>query len=119
MADRQYREHRLAPVLIQLSNRVGRVIRGHTAEDLGNLSIRAILEELALMMIVELLEDICLELAVVLADGLDDLLALASGGRLDEIGDLRRMELGELRVRNAQTHRGHMTHERLDARPIE
>ena len=43
------------------------------------------------MLVVELLEDVGLEL-LVLADGLEDLLALVVGGRLDEIGDLRRVQ---------------------------
>ena len=71
------------------------------------------------MLVVELLVDVRLELAIVLADGLDDLLALAPRGRLDEVGDLRGVQLGQLRVGNAQPHRRHMPDERLDARPVE
>ena len=89
------------------------------AEDLGDLGIGAILEELALVLVVELLEHVSLELAVVIAYGLDDLLALVPRGRLHEIGDLGRMQLGELRVGHAQAHGGHVSDERLDARPIE
>ena len=71
------------------------------------------------MVVVELLEHVGLELAVVVADGLDDLLALAPRGGLDEIGDLRRVQLGELRVGHAQAHGRHVPDERLDASPVE
>ena len=76
-----------------------------------------ILEELKLVVVVELLEDIRLELAVVVTDGLDDLFALVAGGRLDEVGNLRRMELCQLRVGDAKAHRRHVPDERLDLRP--
>ena len=89
------------------------------AEDLRDLLVRAILQELALVMVVELLEHVGLELAVVLADGLDDLLALAPGRSLHEVGDLGRMQLGELGVGDPQAHRRDVTHERLDAGPVE
>ena len=52
------------------------------------------------MLVVELLEHVGLELAVVVADRLDDLLALAPGGRLDEVGDLRGVQLCQLRMRH-------------------
>ena len=71
------------------------------------------------MLIVELLEDVGLELAIVLADRLDDLLALAPRSGLHEICDLGGMQLGELRVGNAKTHGRHVSHERLDACPVQ
>ena len=46
------------------------------------------------MLVVELLEHVGLEL-LVLADRLEDLLALLVRGRLDQVGDLRRMQAGE------------------------
>src|ERR1700722_11773813 len=85
MADRQQREHLLAPVLVQLAHDVRRVVGSHPGEDRPDLGVGAILEELALVLVVELLEHIRLELAVVIADGLDDLLALASRRRLHQI----------------------------------
>jgi hypothetical protein len=57
------------------------------------------------VLLVELLEDVGLELAIVVADRLDDLLALAPRRRLDEVGDLRRVQLGQLGVRLALRHR--------------
>ena len=71
------------------------------------------------MLVVELLEYVGLELAVVTANGLDDLLALPVGGRLDQIRDLSRMELRQARMKNPQAHRGHIPGEGLDARPVE
>jgi hypothetical protein len=43
--------------------------------------------------VVQLLEDIGLELAIVGADRLDDLVTLPMRSRLDEVRDLRRMQL--------------------------
>ena len=119
MADGQQREHRLAPLLVELADDVGGVVGRHPREDLRDLGVGAILEELALVLVVELLEHVGLELAVVVADGLDDLFALVPRGRLDEVGDLGGVELGELRVRDAQAHRRHVPDERLDAGPVE
>ncbi len=119
VADRQQRQHRLASLLVELAEDVRRVVGRHAREDLSDLRIGAVLEELLLVVVVELLEHVRLELAVVVADGLDDLLALAPRRRLDEVGDLRRVQLGELRVGDAQAHRRHMSDERLDARPVE
>ena len=50
-------------------------------------------------------------------DGADDLLALAVRRRLDEVGELGRVQLRELRVRHAQAHGRHVAGERLDATP--
>ena len=49
----------------------------------------------------ELLEDVGLELGIV-SDRLDDLLAFAPRGGLDEVGELRRMEPREPRMRNSE-----------------
>ena len=119
LADRQQREHRLAALLVELADDVGGVVGSHPREDLGDLLVGAVLEELALVVVVELLEHVGLELAVVVADGLDDLLALVPRGGLDEVGDLRGVELGELRVGHAQAHGGDVADERLHVGPVE
>ena len=105
--------------LLELARHVGRVVGCHPAEDLRDLLVGAILQELALVVIVELLEHVGLELPVVLADGLDDLLALAPGGGLDQVGDLGRVKLGQLGVGDPQAHRRDVPHEWLDLRPVQ
>ena len=119
MARRQQGEHAFAMLLLKLTRRVGGVVGGHAAEDLRDLLVGAVLQELALVVLVELLEHVGLELPVVLADRLDDLLALSPGGGLHEIGDLGRMQLGELGVGDPQAHRRDVTHEWLHAGPIQ
>ena len=84
----------------------------------GDLLVGALADELLLVVLVELLEDIRLQLAV-LADGLDDLLALVVRRRLDEVGDLGRVQVGELAEREAQPRRRHMADERLEVGPVQ
>ena len=68
------------------------------------------------MLVVELLEDVGLEL-LVLADGLEDLLALLVARGLDEVGDLRRMQLRDAPVREPQARGRHVSDERLELGP--
>jgi hypothetical protein len=68
--------------------------------------------------LVELLEHVGFALGVA-RDGGDDLPALLVGGRLDEIRDLRRVEPGELGVRNPQAYGRNVSGEGLDRGPIE
>ena len=68
------------------------------------------------MLVVELLEDVGLEL-LVLPDGLEDLLALLVAGRLDEVGDLRRVKRRDPPVGQPQPRRRHVTDERLELGP--
>src|SRR5271154_6945611 len=119
MADGQQSQDRLAPVLLELADDVGCVVRRHPREDRCDLRVRAVLEELPLVLVVELLEHVGLELAIIVADRLDDLLALASRCRLHEIGDLGGVELGQLGVRHSQAHRRDVPHERLHAGPVD
>ena len=109
----------LAAILVELADDVGGVVGCHPREDLRDLLVGAVLEELALVLVVELLEDVGLELTVVVADRLDDLLTLVPRGRLHEVGDLRGMKLRELGVGHPQANGGHVSDERLDARPVE
>ena len=67
------------------------------------------------MLVVELLEDVRLEL-LVLADRLDDLLALLVARGLDEVGDLRRVQVRDAPVREAQPRRRDVADERLELR---
>ena len=53
------------------------------------------------------------------ADRLDHLLALVVGGRLDEVGDLRRVQVRQLAVGEAQPRAGHVADERLHVGPVE
>ena len=66
----------------------------------------------------ELLEHVRLELGVA-ADRAEDLPSLRVRRLLDEVGELCRMEAGELRVRNPQPHGRHVPGERLHRRPVE
>ena len=70
-------------------------------DDRRHLRVRPLADELELVVLVELLEDVRLELAI-LRDRLDQLLALIVGGRLDEIGDLSRVQVRELAMGEAQ-----------------
>ena len=113
----QQAEDGQAPLLVELGDEVGGVVGGHRPEDLGGLGVGAVLDELDLVPGVELLEHVRLELAV-LADRLDDLLALLVGGGLHQVGDLGRVEPGQLPVGDAEVGGGHMGHERLDVGPV-
>ena len=68
-------EDRFAPVLVELAQQVGRVIRRHPLQKARRLLIGLRLEELDLVFRVELLEHVRREGQVAL-DRLDDLLAL-------------------------------------------
>ena len=68
------------------------------------------------MLVVELLEDVGLEL-LVLADRLEDLLALLVARRLDEVGDLRGMQVRDAPVREPQARGRHVADERLELGP--
>ena len=92
---RQQREHRLAPLLLELGQQVGGVVGAHLGQHVRRLGVRALVQELDLVLGIELLEDVGLELAVG-ADRADDLLALVVRGGLDQVGDLRRVELRQL-----------------------
>ena len=87
-------------------------------EQSGRLGVGAAADELDLVLGVELLEDVGLELAVG-PDRLDDLLALLVRRRLDQVGDLGRVQPGQLPVGDAQPGGGHVGHEGLDARPVD
>ena len=88
------------------------------AEQLGDLLVAPVLDELELVAVLELLEDVGLELGVG-GDRGDDLLALVVRRRLDEVGDLRGVELRELRVRHPQPDGRDVPGERLDRGPVE
>ena len=111
-------EDRQAALLVDLVDEVGRVVGLHAREQSRGLDVAARLEELELVRRVELLEDVGLELAVE-PDGLDDLLALLVTGLLDEVGDLGRVQLGQLAVRDAQARRRHVRDERLDGGEVD
>ena len=100
------------------SDEVGGVVGLHAREQRGDLLVAAVLDELELVAVLELLEDVGLELGVG-GDRGDDLLALVVRRRLDEVGDLRRVELRELRVRHAQADGRDVAGERLDRGPVE
>ena len=104
--------------LVEFGDEVGGVVGGHGGEQPGRLGVGPGPDELQLVLGVELLEDVGLELAV-LAHGLDDLLALVVGGGLDEVGDLGRMEPGQLPVGDAEAGGGDVGHEGLDAGPVD
>ena len=70
------------------------------------------------MLDVELFEHVCFELSVCF-HRLDDLFALLVGGSLDEVGDLGRMEAGQLPIRDMQPGGRHVGDERFDARPVD
>jgi len=105
-------------ILVYLDDQVRRVVGGHAGDHRGDLRVGALSDELELVVLVELLEDVRLELAIV-GDRLDQLLSLVMGCGLHEIGDLGRVEVGELAVGEAQTRGRDMAHERLHVRPIQ
>ena len=105
-------------ILIDLGDQVRRVVCRHRSEHLGGIGVGAGLDELDLVLGVELLEDVGLEFPV-LSDGLDDLFTLLVRGRLDEVGDLGRVQPGQLAVGDAQAGRRHVGDERLDAPPVD
>ena len=111
-------EHGEPALLVELDDEVGGVVGGHGGEQPGRLGVGAAADELDLVLGVELLEDVGLELAV-LAHRLDDLLALVVRGRFDQVGDLGRMEPGQLAVGDAEAGRGDVGHEGLDAGPVD
>ena len=75
------------------------------------------LDELPLVLGVELLEHVGLQLLVF--QRRHDLLALAVRGGLDQVGELGRVQPGELGVRHAQPHGGDVSGERLDTGPVQ
>ena len=103
---RQEIEHDSAALLLQLGDQVGGVVGRHARDHRGDVLVGAALDELDLVLLVELLEDVGFELEVVLADRLDDLLALAVGGGLDQVGDLGRVKLRQPGVEDPQADRG-------------
>src|SRR5579883_622018 len=105
-------------LLVHLRYEVGRIVGRHRGQQASRVGVAAIAHELDLVLRIELLEDVRLELAV-LSDGFDDLFALLVRGGLDEVGDLRRVQTGELAVGDAQPRRGDVGHERLDAAPVD
>jgi hypothetical protein len=88
---RQQRHNVLASLLRQVVDQVGRIVDLHPREHRRSLLVRHVGFALG-----------------VDADGLEDLLAFAVRGRLDEIGELRGVQLCELRVRNPQPYRRHV-----------
>src|ERR1039458_4244364 len=100
-------------LLIHFADEVCRVVRRHPRKESRRIVVGALVDELELVLGVELLEHVGLELAVE-SDGLDDLLALLVAGRLDEVGDLGRMQPGEAPVRDPESSGGYVTYERLD-----
>ena len=111
-------DHVLAPFLGKLEDEVGGVVGLHAGEQRGDLLVAPVLDELELVAVLELLEDVGLELGIGRDRG-EDLLALVMRRRLDEVGDLRGVELRELRVRHPKPHGGDVPRERLDRGPVE
>ena len=107
-----------AAVVVELGEEVGGVVGLHPRDQVGDLVVVAVFGELELVLVAELFEEVGFELGVVL-DGGDDLLALAVRCGLDEVGQLGRVEAGELRVRDAQLDGRDVAGERLEARPVE
>ena len=107
-----------AAVVVELGEQVGGVVGLHTGDQVGELVVVAVLGELELVLVAELFEQVGFELGVVL-DGGDDFLALPVRRGLDEVGELGRVEAGELRVRDAQPDGRDVAGERLEARPVE
>ena len=107
-----------AAVVVELGEQVGGVVGLHPGDQVGDLVVVAVFGELELVLVAEFLEHVGFELGVVV-DGGDDLLALAVRCGLDEVGELGRVEAGELRVRDAQLDRRDVAGERLEARPVE
>ena len=92
----------LAALLVELQDEVGSIVA--SMRRAASRSARPCgLHELELVLVVELLEHVSLELGVG-GPGGHDLLALVVRGRLDEIGELRRVQPRELRMRDAQAH---------------
>ena len=118
LARRHHVEDRLAPLLVELTEEVGRVVGGHALEDPRRLVVRLRAQELHLVLGVELLEDVGGQGGVAL-DGLDDLLALLVRGALDDVGDLRRVQAAEPLQGHQELGGRHLADERLDVLPIE
>jgi len=84
---RHHPQDRRQSVVFELAEQVSGIVWRHAAQNFRRLLVRAILEELELVLRVELLEYVCSQLDVVL-DGVDDLLALFMRGSFNEVGDL-------------------------------
>ena len=115
---RQQLEHRLAAFPVELAEQVGGVVCLHRREHVRGLLVGALAQELDLMLGIELLEHVGLQLAVC-PDGTDDLLAFLVRGGLDQVGDLRRMQLRQPAEPHSQPRGRHVADERLDVRPVE
>ena len=109
-------EHREASLLLDLQQQVGGVVARHAREHSCNLAVRALVEELELVLVVQFLEHVRLKL-LVLSNGLQDLFALLMARGLDEVGDLRRVQRGDPPVGQAQARRRHVPDERLELGP--
>ena len=94
---------RPTPFLVELGEQIDRIVGLHPREHRRDLLVGAVLEQLPGARVLELLEQVGLELGVVVHGG-EDLLSLRGGRRLDEVGDLRRVQAHELRVRHVQAH---------------
>jgi len=115
---RHHAEHRRESVMIELGQKIRGVVRGHPAEHLRRLLVRARLQKLHLVLGVELLENVGRQLHVAL-DGLDDLLAFLVRCALHQVCDLGGVQPAQALQRHQKLGRRDMPDERLHVLPIE